>query len=312
MSRLNLPGIKRPSGSGVKVPKGLTDLGRDLRDTRLLPLVAVLAVAIVAVPLVLKRSEPSLSPTTGQSGLAAPAGVDSSARMVVVADAPGLRDYKRRLSNLTAKDPFKQHFAAPEVSSSGPGVTGTASTTSSQGAASLPAASTPTPSSTPTTPTTPSTSTGSSGGSSGTQGSGGAGNGGGTEVKVQTKYASNEIDVRIVRPPTGKSSRTAKSSVRRGLPELSMLPSRKTPVAIFMGVSSDGEKALLLVSSDVNSVFGDGRCVIGSETCQLLALKPGLPETFIYGGRNRAYRIEILGIHKVIRDHPQHSAALGK
>ena len=82
---------------------------------------------------------------------------------------------------------------------------------------------------------------------------------------------------------TGTASAKGGARVRRGLPELTMLPDRKHPAAIFMGVSSDSKKALLLVSSDVRAVFGDARCLVGSRSCQLLALEPGLPETFVYG-----------------------------
>jgi hypothetical protein len=89
-----------------------------------------------------------------------------------------------------------------------------------------------------------------------------------------------------------------------------MLPDRKHPAAIFMGVTSDAEKALLLVSSDVSAVFGDARCVVGSRSCQLLALEPGLPETFVYGARGKTYRIELLKIHRVVSRHP-HRASLG-
>ena len=72
-----------------------------------------------------------------------------------------------------------------------------------------------------------------------------------------------------------------------------------------MGVTKDGKKALMLVSSNVRRLFGDGVCVVGSETCQLLALEPGLPETFVYGASERTYRIELLKIHLVKTDELQ-------
>jgi hypothetical protein len=107
-----------------------------------------------------------------------------------------------------------------------------------------------------------------------------------------------------------RSSAKAKPQVRRSVPELTMLPSRDIPAAVFMGTSSNGKKALLLVSSDVESIFGDGQCVVGSKTCQLLALEEGLPETFVYGPQARTYRIEILKIEKTLSDKP-HRASLG-
>jgi hypothetical protein len=62
---------------------------------------------------------------------------------------------------------------------------------------------------------------------------------------------------------------------------------------------------MMLVSSDVQSVFGDALCVIGSETCQLLAMEPGQPETFVYGGQGRTYRIEVLKIERIVGKHPE-------
>lgn len=136
-----------------------------------------------------------------------------------------------------------------------------------------------------------------------------------TVTETQTKYASQAVDVRIVTVPRqgGDAGNSAKPSaeVRRELPELTMLPSREAPAAVFMGTSSDGKKALFLVSSDVQSIFGDGQCIVGSQTCQLLALEEGTPETFVYGKQANTYRIEILKISKTLSSKP-HKASLGK
>jgi hypothetical protein len=309
MSKLGKgPEIKIPK---ISAPPFATDLWSDLRDRRLLPLIAVLAVAIVAVPIALKSSSPTLSSTTGQSGLPI-AGVSTDAGSgTVVAYAPGLRDYRRRLKHLQATDPFKQHFSPNTLKTTGTSAasdSGAAATTTSPG-------SDATVYGTPASPTT-----------SATNGTGPGTNAGGpATVRVETKYASYEIDVRIVSAGKGSGSggnsgrqdraggRTkTKTYFRRHLPELTMLPSRKTPAAVFMGVSSDGKKALLLVSSDVRSVFGDARCVVGSEVCQLLALEPGLPETFVYGAREHHYRIELLKITKVLGSQPPKTAPFGK
>lgn len=272
----------------IKAPQFTKDLFGDLRDRHLLPLVALLAVAVVAVPFALSSPTPRLSPTTGTIALPAPGTAAGANRLLVVADAPGLRSYRRRLGHLRAKDPFTQHFAAPSSSQTA-SVTGSPTTSGS---------SSPSVSSGPVA-TAPSSSGGNDAG-------GVTDNGSTTKVEVETKYASYEIDVRIVQTGGGQGREAAgkKPSVRRHLPELTMLPSRKTPAVLFMGVSADGRKALMLVSSDVKSVFGDANCVVGSQVCQLLALRPGLPETFIYGAKGRAFRIELLKIGKVLRRHP--------
>ena len=98
--------------------------------------------------------------------------------------------------------------------------------------------------------------------------------------------------------------------IRRNLPELTTLPSRKKPAAIFMGVTKDGQKALLLISSNVTAIFGEDRCVLGSQTCQLLALEPGAPETLVYGPKHRTVKIELLKTHLVVTNK-LHRASLG-
>ena len=67
----------------------------------------------------------------------------------------------------------------------------------------------------------------------------------------------------------------------------------------------------MLVSSDVDAIFGDAKCVLGSETCELLAMEPGLPETFVYGGAGRTYKIELLKIH-LVETNKLNRAPLGK
>ena len=50
--------------------------------------------------------------------------------------------------------------------------------------------------------------------------------------------------------------------------------------------------------------------MIGSQTCQLLALEPNLPETFVYGPQERTYRIELLKIDRTYAAKPRR-ATLG-
>jgi hypothetical protein len=90
-----------------------------------------------------------------------------------------------------------------------------------------------------------------------------------------------------------------------------MLPNRATPAAIYMGSTKDGKKALMLISSNVQAIFGDGKCVLGSDSCELLAMEPGVPETFVYGGAGRTFKIELQKIHLVTTDK-LNRAPLGK
>ncbi len=90
-----------------------------------------------------------------------------------------------------------------------------------------------------------------------------------------------------------------------------MLPSRKQPALTFLSVSKDEKKALMLVSDQVTALFGDGICVVGSETCQLLALEQGVPETVAYGPQEHIFRIELLKL-RLLTTSKLHKAPLSK
>jgi len=262
--------------SDLRIPDFVYDVYYDLKERHLLPLAALLVVAIVAVPIALSQGSEEEGPAEGAA--AASAVASAAARRsgnLVATSAPGLRDYRQRLKGLHSKDPFEQQYA--EESSAG-----------IEGAATEGGTSTSTvPTETETAPPT-TTSPGSE-----PEGTPGPGN---------LTYYSYAIDVRVSAGGSAGASSGKKATVRRDLPELTMLPSRETPAVIYMGSTRDGKKALMLVSSDVNSIFGDAACVLGSQSCQLIAMEPGLPETFVYGGEGRTYKIELLKIHLVETD----------
>jgi hypothetical protein len=281
---------KLPKLSNRQMPKVLTDLYQDLRDRHLLPLVVVLIVAIPAVPLLLSGSGSQPAPSAGAA--AVPPAEGTGAQLTVVSDNPGLRDYKRRLSHLQEKNPFKESFTAPQVGGANLGTTTTSttstptSTTTSTSASGGDLPSSP-PASGQTVPYAPAPGTPSSN----------PGNGGGhgpSKVRVETKLVSYEVDVRVGVP--------GKTKPRRGVRELTMLPNEKNPVAVFMGISGDGKRAMFLVTSEVTATFGDVRCGFGDSSCQLVELTPGAPVTFTYGADDKRYQITVLKIHRVVRD----------
>jgi hypothetical protein len=280
--------------SELRVPQPVRDVYIDLRERRLLPLVVLLLVAIAAVPILLGGSSGGSTPVgaDGEPGtsitVTGPSG--SKKKLIVARSTPGLRDYRRRLESRQAKDPFKQQYVnSPEGAQGGSsgaaedggggGGGGAATTTGGDGGATAPTES----------------------------------SGGGQTVThtVTRKYYSYAIDVRVVPVSSGAGSSKAKPTVRRRLPELTTLPSRKVPAIVFIGPSKDAKKAIMLVSTDVKSLFGDGVCVLGSDTCQLLALKPGVPETVVYGGREKTFRITLLKMQLLATDK-LNRAALGK
>jgi hypothetical protein len=304
--------------SDLHVPNFLYDLYYDLKERHLLPLVVLLLVAMVAAPIYFKKkSTPDDEPVTTAPAVATESDASTGATLTVAQSRPGLRDPHRRLKHAHALDPFASPAAASSASAE-PSGEGAAP---GEGEPSTPVASAPTetaasggessspPSYEPLVPVeihVPPTS--SSSGHAETSG-------GESTGKAQPQYASEAIDVRIVSVPasstdSGPKHPKPKAQVRRDLPELTMLPARATPAVTYMGVSKDGKKALLLVSSDVASIFGEAKCIVGSQSCQLLALEPQMPETFVYGPHERTYRIELLKISRTVSAKPRR-AALG-
>jgi hypothetical protein len=307
--------------SDLHVPHFLADLYYDLKERHLLPLVVLLLVAMVAAPIYFKKkSDPIEGSVTAVPPIATESGATSADKLTVARSQPGLRDARLRLKHARGLDPFATPASASAESAAG-------EIAAEEGEVSTPVASTPTavgppeamatgvesaapPHYEPAAPAETYVPPASS--SSGeTEASGGES----TAGEAQPQYASEAIDVRIVSVPASAADSAPKRAkpkpqIRRNLPELTMLPARATPAVTYMGVSKDGNKALLLVSSDVESIFGEAKCIVGSQSCQLLALEPQMPETFVYGPHERTYRIELLKINRTVGAKPRR-AALG-
>jgi hypothetical protein len=291
MKRLKGPEIKLPKLKGserLKMPQILVDLYHDLDERHLLPVVAILVVGIIAVPLLLNGSSESESETaTVEAGAGASVAPSADrASLVVTKSTPRLREYQRRLGHLQAKDPFKPHYEhnGDEAASSSGSTETTASSTTTTTAES---------------------------GETGTGGEGAATTAPDSNEPNVT-FFSYAIDVRVVPVSSGEGKPSeAEPTLRHKLPPLVMLPSRDTPALTYIGPSRDGKKAIMMVSEDVVSLFGDSPCVLGSQNCQLLALEPGLPETIVFGPKARTYRVELLKIDLEFSDHLNESA-LGK
>jgi hypothetical protein len=274
-----LPSGPKRSGStpGLKVPAFASDIYWDLRQRHLLPFALLLIVAVAAVPFVLGDSgeseeEAPLPPIASSSA--------ANAREVVVTETQqGLRSYRKRLRNRQPTNPFKPQYTGAPAADADQGE----SPTLEEGSVEA---------------TPPEESSGGGvpidGGGTGEVPSG--------QPSGEIRYFTYAIDVRIVPVSSNGVPSKAEPFVRRDLPELTMLPARKAPALVFLQPSADEEKALMLVNPNVKGLFGEGVCVSGGETCQLLALKKGLPQTVVYGGNERIFRIELLDIHLVETD----------
>lgn len=259
----------------LESPQILSDLYRDLRDRRLLPLVVVLLVGMAVVPIALSKSPEASPPAAAPAPVAAKS--NAPAEQVVVAH-PGLRDYERRLSGDSPKDPFIQQFAgtADTSGSTTDGATEAAGTGAGTG--------TTTGTGTSSGSTTPSSS------------------GGGTTITKTTfgsKYFSYRVKVRA-----GQLDGTP-LKVYDSIGGFVNLPSNKVPAASFLGVTKDSDfnakTAVFLVSSAVSSVDGEGHCTNAGTACQLLELKPGQHEDLVWVD-GLTYRIELVKFNLIARN----------
>jgi hypothetical protein len=252
--------MKRPD---VQVPAVVENLYRDLRDRNLLPIAALLVVAIIAVPIVLSAS--SDTPSEAPSAEIVPADAPE-AQAVVLAENPGLRNYRQRLDELKAKNPFAQQFQSSGLSQttveSGAGDTGTVTSSSgvptssgsvdagSSGSSSVSSGSTPSSDSTPAVETDTTSET--------------------TVEETKPKFYSWKLDVRY-----GAAGDVQK---RDNVKVMDLL----SPVGVFIGASFDAKSAFFYLSSDVVSASGEGECAPGPTDCQFLTLKEGKAEDVAY------------------------------
>ncbi len=293
MNRLRNLDLKMPD---VAVPDFLSDLFYDLRDRRLLPLVALIVVAIVAAPFLLSGSDSE----PGEGGApATPPGASASAaaskRLTVVTADQGLREPGKRLGHLSAKDPFQQKFTGPanggaavtqtstEVTETSTSVTEVSTETSSEPTGGAPITTAPTTS--PSSPQSPSSD----------------GDANGQPVTVFT-FA---IDLKVIKTTTNEAGEKSKSEpeTRERVMPATTLPGKKTQAVTYLGISPKQKKPLFLVSEDVTAVFGEADCVAGSSSCQLLELEPGFPLTLVYGPNDVRYKFTVLKVEPVASGH---------
>ncbi len=115
-----------------KVQKFFGDLIYDMRSRGLLPLAALLLVAMVAVPMYLASKSSEVAPQPPPAGDTA-ASLAPENQSAVVTYEPGIRDYKKRIADQSEADPFIQQFTPSakatkslEESTTDSGATGTA------------------------------------------------------------------------------------------------------------------------------------------------------------------------------------------
>lgn len=312
-----------PKREDLKVPAVLSDLYWDLRDRRLLPIVALLIVAIIAAPILLnKGSEPSTGPAAAPTIGGPGSGSDGGASLTVVAAEPGLRNPKERFAHRKPTDPFKQRFTGaqpvnPEanavehvetVTTVEPESTSSSSSSFGGPVVEEPTVVTPLPEppheSSPSQPSNPANPNGPGprgGGKSGSEG--GSGGGSPSESTAPTGPEGGEIryygwgaKVQISHTETDGEgqSKLGEPEVRDAVKAPAALPGPKKPVVTFIGVDPFSENGLFVVSKEVTAMFGEGICISGTKSCEVVELEKGFPETFEYGPDHQRWKINLV------------------
>jgi hypothetical protein len=256
-----------------KIQKFFGDLVYDLRSRGLLPVAALLVVGMVAVPVVLANS-------SGSDGAPVPAAQVSAAELApenqtaVLAYSPGVRDYKERLSELQAKDPFKQQYAGTDAAAS--------------------ALDQSVPSEATEVSTAPTE--GSGGAEVETTETGGKRTGAKKGKGSKTRYVYYEADVEV-----GEKDLT---EIVDDVEELSFLPNEAAPVLVFLGVNGSGKRATFMVAKDASNVTTTGACSPSPSACQLLTLSDDQTAEMFYAVTGKTYTVRVARIQRVVSSKP--------
>ena len=294
---LKLPKLPKLGASQRKAPTWLADVYYDLRERRLLPLVALVLVAIFAVPFLLGGSEEPVPPPTAVESAEEAVDLDAAAgrTLTVVEAKPGLRDYRKRLRGRTPHDPFRQKYTSIPATSqlqstsavssapvAGEEDTTEVSVTEEEGSVTV-EVDDPGPTD--------------SGGSTG--GGDPKGGGGSTGPRDRPAADTDGIEFFAYRPDV-RFGVAGSEPLKEysNLPLTSLLP-KKDPVVIFLGVTEDGSRAVLDVSSEVVIVKGEGRCIGGRQSCGLLFMRAGDAVTLLTEMPGRSFRLAIDAIEFV-------------
>ncbi|HEU5104993.1 MAG TPA: hypothetical protein VFU11_04055 [Solirubrobacterales bacterium] len=277
--------------SELKIPPVLRDLYGDLRDRRLLPLLALVLVAIVAVPFLLSESPPETSPAS--TGSADPSEAAQASSLTVVEAHPDLRDYRRRLRGRAPTDPFHQRFSGPmlkgaELSSvtetGGSSPESTSSTSASDGSVA-------------------DVIEGGSEGGSEPANPGGA-NPSPAGPQTQAFTFAMKVQISHTEEQEDGSQKMGEPVVREGVRPLTPLPGEKAPVVTYLGANLETGKAIFMISRDVTAAFGDAECISGTDSCELMEVEKGFPETFEYGPNKVRYKFNVIKLDVVRSGKP--------
>jgi hypothetical protein len=294
---VKLPEFKKPdlsrgrlkAGPELRVPDFLADLYYDLRDRRLLPLVALLVVAIVAAPILIGGStkDDAVPPVASGAG---PTGDQASFSVVPAAEE--LQAYKKRLGHRRTVNPFNPWSATKHRTPSNRELREAEALESGGGSTAVPA---PEPETATTT----------------------TGGGSPPEYTPEEPAPTTTTTVIEKQPKVVKATLKAQVGVAamlkvgfngKGLQEVEVedqarLPQPENTAIVYNGYSKKKNPgALFLMTSQVSEFSGEGHCALGGATCQLIELKVGQSETFGIGYGESKYTVKLLGFEPIVKE----------
>ncbi|HEX6459768.1 MAG TPA: hypothetical protein VF032_12680 [Thermoleophilaceae bacterium] len=265
--------------------KFFLELWHDLRAKRLWPVAALLVVALVALPVVLKKHS-SADSTAPAPAAATPSGADNASKAVVVADTGSTPN--STLGVFNKKDPFKPDKAAL--------------------AAAHPQSTTPSSNSNSNS-SNPSSGGGQTSQSGGSLGGGNSGNSGGSSGGSAPVVSPQPVKPKGPQGPFAytvdvKFGKRGALRLHHNVQKLDVLPNQNNPMLVFMGVTSDGKTAVFLTDTSLKAA-GEGTCKPDANTCSFLYLKldPNSDTEDLSqvaaDGSGTEYTLKLEAIHKV-------------
>jgi hypothetical protein len=276
----------------------MSALRRDLVERKLWMVVAILVVAVAAVPVfLLKGASAGTTPT-----VPAPAAAPASAQTSTNATTPAKEPVKVTLARI-ARDPFAS--AVPKLSSKPSSQKQSPSSTTSASASSASSAS-PSGSTSNASMVSPSPATGSSP-SSASSPSAGAGSGATTGTDPTSTIASAPPSTQTGAPDKvpswtiySVSIRFGKNDapVRKDIPRLAALPSAGNPQLMFFGVMSGGRQAVFGLGAGVAHA-GPGLCRPSRTSCSAIVLSAGESEEVAWPTATGSVAQAVLRVNKI-------------
>jgi len=277
---VKVPKLKRPElgrgGPDVRVPDFISDLYYDLRDRRLLPLVALLIVAIVAAPILIGGSKNKSQPAPN---ITMAKGPGTNASFSVVPAEEELQEYKKRLAHRRAVNPFNAWSATKHRTPSKREFEEVTEERRVIEAEPPPAEYSPEgPGPAPTTTTT-------------------------TVIEKRPKVVKATLKAQVGVAAVLKAGFNGSGLEQIEVEDQARLPQPQNAAVIYNGYSKKKNGgALFLMTSQVTEFSGEGHCALGGAMCQMIELKLGQSETFAIGYGETRYTVKLVGFEPIVKE----------